>query len=352
MNRSSLTISVIEMLIRNRRWWVVPVCILVFFTGIKGADPGSGYKKMQEEANLLWEAGKTAEAVDRLSRALKEFPEKTYPITANLMALCLEIDDHDKLFEIWEYGLKRGYFYHIHARGARLKILKNRREFRRLAEENRRLRALAQENNQPLLEVRMPDNYIKGKKYPVLIVLHGYGRSNETMKPWYRSPVIYREYILAFFQSSRIIGTQAYFWQVGPESRKDIGACYRQMVRQYPVDVSKVVIGGMSAGAAAALDAVLHQTIPVRGFILNCPAINRQPGETLLRSAADSGIRGTIITGKKDHGFAGQENLARGFQQVGLAHRFIVNPHLGHNFPGDFPKQLDIALAHIFVQPD
>lgn len=333
----------------NGRWCLIISCVLLLFTVLTTAD-GGAYKKMWEEADALWEAGKTDRSIDRLSRALKEFPAYTYPITARLLNLSLETGNHDKLFEIWEYGLTRGYFYHLHLRGPRLKSLESRRDFVRLDKENQRLRTLAQENTSPLLEVRMPDNYLKGKKYPVLIVLHGYGRNNAKMKPWFRSNAIDRDYITAFFQSSRIIGTQAFYWKVGPESRRDIETCFQQMIRQYPVDVSKVVISGMSAGAEAALDAVLHGTIPVLGFILNCPPGHRLPEESLLRGAVDSGIRGTIITGKKDHAFKQQEKLVRRFQQAGLNHRFIVNPHLGHRFAGDFPHQLDRALAHIFSQ--
>lgn len=346
----------IKLIKTNHTWWLALVCIVFFFTGANGtehknAKPENQYKKMREAVDILWSEGKTGDSIRRLSKGLNQFPRKTYEITADLVDLCLRIEDYDQMFKYWSYGLARGYFYHLHAHGPRVNRLKARPQFEKLSKENRRLRALAQEKTKPVLDVRMPGNYVKGKKYPVLIVLHGYGRNNERMKPWFRSPLLDREYIAAFFQSSRIIGTRAFYWQVGPMSREDIKTCYRQLVRQYPVDESKIVISGMSAGAGAALDAVLHQTVPARGFILNCPAVDQLPPETLLRRSTGLGIKGTVITGERDHGFKNQEKLVKEFQKAGLEHRFIVKSNLGHRFPADFSHQLDSALAHIFELP-
>ena len=104
----------------NKLRWAIPAfCFLILFTATIQAQGPKPYDKMRQEVDTLLDAGKTAEAIQRLNRALNQFPGNTYSITSDILHLCLQTKDFDRLFKTWEYGLERGYFFHIHAHGPR-----------------------------------------------------------------------------------------------------------------------------------------------------------------------------------------------------------------------------------------
>ncbi|MCP4151304.1 MAG: esterase family protein [bacterium] len=324
------------------------VILLIFSSNIRGEEMEGGYSRLETGAFGVWEKGELARAMSIFENALKKYPDKTYDITGHMMTLSLETKDYDKLFSTWKYGMERGCFYHLHVHGPQLKALKKEQPFAAIWKENLRLRERAAKSATPVLDIRLPNDFRKEEKYPVLIVFHGYGRSNEKMMHWFDSPVLKKKYIVAFFQSSNILGNRAFGWRVGEQSRKDIEVCYKQLRRDYPIKTKKVVIAGMSLGATVALDAYLNGAVPAAGFVFNCP-VNKNPVE---KSAFPAGVsksfKGTIMTGEKDHGLEGQRKLVALFESLGIDCRFFVNPGIGHRFPDDFAARLDKALLHIF----
>jgi ketosteroid isomerase-like protein len=119
------------------------------------------------------------------------------------------------------------------------------------------------------------------------------------------------------------------------------------MVRDYPVDARRLVVGGFSSGGVASLDLVLHDAIPARGFVALCPG--RPPDFTpeAVRDAVARGVRGALLTTEMDGRHQDQRAMAAILEAEGMVHRFVVTPDVGHWFPDDLAESIDEALALI-----
>jgi predicted esterase len=121
------------------------------------------------------------------------------------------------------------------------------------------------------------------------------------------------------------------------------------LVGEYPVDTKQVIIGGFSQGGQMALDIAINNIIPTIGFVALKPGGDIPDDFNLeaVKRAVKQGLRGSIITGEKDHSLADQEKMVKIFEQAKLPHRFIINKDQGHWFTKDFPQQLEDAINHI-----
>ncbi len=343
------------MIIRNRlekkqsgRALILPI-MLILFTLSAGADGQnrSSYEKIKAKAFTLWDQQDTTAAYRMFESAMIQFPKEQYEISRYLIDLALIQGKYQRMLRVWEEGLERGdyYFIHLHSRKKKEK-LRSFRKYDFLMHRNRELIARAQKKSRPVLDLVLPEQYSEQKRYPVYIFLHGYGRNNRLMKRWFTAPSMRREYIIVFFQSSTILGKDAFGWKIGERSRQDIVTCYRELLKNPLVDPDRIVIGGMSIGGTIAIDVALNRIIPVRGFIVNCPA-KLQPSLESLRTAKQKGVKGLIITGERDFNLPAQEKLMDQFKKAGFPCEILIQPKLGHHFSQDFSHKVYRGLLRI-----
>lgn len=289
-----------------------------------------------------WDKGEFNACIKMLDEAVKIFPAKRYLISEHKLYISFDMKDYDSFFTLWRKYQKEGFFYYFHFHKVPRSFLNDSR-YKELNHKNRKLRSEAQLKTEAEISVILPENYIKGKNYPVYIFLHGYGRSNKKMMRWIDPDLLKKEYILAYFQSSVILGNDSFKWTVGSEvSRKDVKECFRKLKADYSVDTDRVVIGGMSAGGAVALDIVAENTIPVRGYIVNCPALK---GRVELSDRIK--VPGTIITGEFDRNIKYQKEFASKSNKKDAKCEIIVQKGLGHHFSKDFSLKISAALSRI-----
>jgi predicted esterase len=113
------------------------------------------------------------------------------------------------------------------------------------------------------------------------------------------------------------------------------------------VDTNRVLIGGMSAGGFMSLDVVVHNVLPVTGYVVNCPGVPSDFEPAMADQMRQRGVRGVILTGEKDFGLAPLKELVAVFTKAGVPHRFTVIPGMGHEVPDDFPARLAAALIEV-----
>lgn len=123
---------------------------------------------------------------------------------------------------------------------------------------------------------------------------------------------------------------------------------YQQIKRKYAVDPNRVMVGGASAGGIIATTIAQNATIPVSGAILAFPGPPPGLTEAKLRQATERGMRVALLTGELDGAIKIQKDLGVLFDKAGLPNRFVVFPGIGHQFPKDFPAQIDISLEFIW----
>ena len=82
---------------------------------------------------------------------------------------------------------------------------------------------------------------------------------------------------------------------------------------QYPVNTGQVVIGGVSAGGAMAIDVSIDGVIPTAGFIGVCPGKPTEFDKMKVRMAREKNIKGVIIGGEEDENLPSKRKWSRCF---------------------------------------
>jgi len=331
---------------------IISVLVLSFVCAdgrIQEEKQFASYQEMRAHVGSLYQQKKYAEAAEILEKALIQFPDHLHANSFNLALMYVQLGETEKALEILEYGLERGIWYgkydFLNEIWTPLKTLNGFAVFER---KNEARRMEVQNKVEPKLEVFTPENYDRGKKYPLFIALHGGGENIEGFKPQWTSPLLKKEFIVAFPQSSQVVTMTGYSWTEDMElTKKEIREAYEKILEKFPVDASQVIIGGFSSGGVATLEVVLDNVIPVAGFVVLCPAKPEDFTAEKVGEARDRGIRGTLITTEMDNRLPDQKAMAEIMKTEGLDHKFIVTPNIGHWYPENLAEMIDAAIAHI-----
>jgi predicted esterase len=174
---------------------------------------------------------------------------------------------------------------------------------------------------------------------------------DELSKPHWNSTQLGAHYLVAFIQSYLHYGMEGFGWARNDKrAREGTRGCFEEIVQRYRVDVSRVLIGGISAGAMMAMEVAIDDVVPIAGFVGVCPVM---PGKDVFNAekvlgATERGQRAVLIAGGNDTALLPQaKDMVEIFKQAGFPHRFVVVPGLGHEYPGDFSARLDTALTYI-----
>ena len=307
------------------------------------------YQKMRAHIGKLYLQKKYAEAAEILEKALTQFPDHLHANVFNLALMCVQLGEHEKALNALEYGLDHGVWFGKYEMNNEIWApLKEAERFTVFMQKNEEKRQGAQKSVQPKLEVLVPENYDKSKKYPLFIALHGGGENIEVFKPQWTSDLLEKEFIVAYPQSSQMITMNGYNWTEDIElTKKEIKKAYEKVLKDFPVDSSRVIVGGFSSGGVASLEVILDETVPAIGFVVLCPAKPDGFSSEKVAEAKTRGIRGTMITSEMDPRLQDQKAMAVIMKAQGLPHEFIVTPNIGHWYPENLAELIDTAIAHI-----
>jgi|GEM_PF-4368785 len=210
-------------------------------------------------------------------------------------------------------------------------------------------RNIARLGARPACQVHLPDRAGEGPM-PLLLALHGDGLDGtieDFRGQWGPREVVDRGCIMAYLQSSQILGHGFYGWMRDLEAaRRDARDCVRDLLSQYSIDRDRIIVGGFSGGAYAALDLAFSGAVRARGVIAMSPAA-RPPsvdGDAVAK-AARSGMHAFLTEGEQALP-APADGLASLFESQGLAHRYLVHPG-GHDVPVDLAGAVDEAFRII-----
>jgi predicted esterase len=129
--------------------------------------------------------------------------------------------------------------------------------------------------------------------------------------------------------------------------KKEFTEIYHQILGNYPVDDSKIIFAGMSAGGKKALDFTLHNYFPVSGLVLNCPVVPENVTDSMITNFAETDKKLGILTGGNDFALEGQQKLVSTIDSLGGQTRIFVTEDLGHSFAENFTQLLDDYLRWV-----
>lgn len=326
------------------------IIITIFVFGLSAAASAPQEKtfaQVQDHLAQLYEKKDFKAAVQVLEKAKKQFPDHAYDVALSLMWVHMEgLQQNDKAIEAAQWGLTKGAFFALDELAQYYPDFAKQPGFKTLLKENNRIKAGAVAKAKVTYDVVKPTTFSADKKHPLFIVLHGGSGNKEQMIKLWKSEIVSREFLVAAVDSSQMMGMKMFTWENLETARKDIKFVYDDIISKYPVDTTKVFIGGWSMGSRTAIDTALRQVIPVTGFTAFAPGLGE--GYTLpgLDAAVAKGLKGTIVVGDKDHNLKDAEKIAT-ILKTKLDVRFIVIPGQKHRPPKDLPAKLDEAVKHV-----
>jgi predicted esterase len=261
-----------------------------------------------------------------------------------------QMGEYSKVLDYLEYGLERNFFYFI---SPSLKShlsddLLDR--FEKITLRNERLKNAAQKEATVQYEVLTPEGYSKQNAYPLFIILNGANETIEYMKTYWTSPRLKKEFITTFIRSSEVSSSKGFTWYMRiPQGRQEILECYYQIIKHYHIDRNRILIGGFSVGGTMAIDVMLNNVIPVKGFLAACPGKPESFDSEKVKKATAQGMTGILIAGENDYYRPYQTDMIKNFKEAGFHYHFIVIPQSGHAVPEDFSQIIDGALIKFQV---
>jgi len=321
------------------------LCV-IYITAYSQFDKFTTYEELGSIAREYFQSNNLDSAIVVREYARIKFPEHDKNATLILDFLYLRNNQDSKSLENWDYGLKKRYFF-----GLSLNWNKNRfkdnHEFNRLAKIDKQIGDSLSNLAHVEYEVVLPTNYSTDKEYPILFVFHGNNRNLQQVRTIWTTDVIKDEFIAVYLQSYIYMSNSAYQWRLNDEkTNKEFKEIYEQIIKQYPVNKSKVIFSAMSMGGSIAIDYAFNQFVPVSGLVLNCPVIP-SISDSSINTFVDKNKKIAIITGENDWALKSQKSLIYKVDSLEGNSKITVNEGLGHQFAKDFSTKLDGYLEWI-----
>ncbi len=228
-----------------------------------------------------------------------------------------------------------------------LKPLQGLPEYERMVAVCKERHAAAQAASKPVLVVRKPVK--SAKSPPVLIALHGHGSTTESeLTNWEKACPM--GWLVAAIQSSQQAWPGAYTWIDRDKAQEEIVVQYKSLCAQYPIDLSRVIIGGFSQGAALAIRLALNGSIPVCGFLaVSLGMIDQQLLTAWAETTRGQAVRGYLVAGGKDQRYEFFKRICATLPNHGILCQMEDHPELGHLFPADFERSLESGLKFLLA---
>jgi predicted esterase len=295
----------------------------------------------------LHEAGRFRDALDRVEAAAPSFPDRAEAIVYWRACLHTLLGESGTAIEAFRSGIEAGLWWDpsMLPRDPDLAALRDSPELTAIVQTCEARLVDARATASPGLEVARATS--RETPRTLLIALHWRGRDPAEHNAHWRSAAG-SSATLAFPRSSQQTGMASFGWDDRDLAQRELADVYRRLERTEPFDPACVVAGGVSQGAALAIQLTLAgDVVPARGFIAVVPAIRTAAFDNLLPDAAARGVRGWIISGERDYGRADAESLHARLNAAGIACGLEVVPGLGHDIPDDFATRLSVAMSFV-----
>ncbi len=211
-----------------------------------------------------YEAGDYPAALESAEKLADSYPE--HAVHTILWRVCLtgRLGRADEALRLFEMGQKTGYWWSERElrQDPDLEALQGLPEFEKLLDANAALHKAAQTGSKPDLRVFEPDSSVPSPP-PWLIALHGRGYTpdNDNAPDWKQACSL--GWLVALPRSSQFCWSNAYGWDDRELAGQEIIATYAALRARYAIDPERLVIAGMSQGAALAIHMALGGKLPV-----------------------------------------------------------------------------------------
>lgn len=189
--------------------------------------------------------------------------------------------------------------------------------------------------------------------YPLLIAIHGNGfNAMHSSNHW--ACAADAGWLVFHPLAKRLVGYGGHWWAAHEENREIIERQAEENLLQYPIDYSRVILGGFSKGGETAMVLALLGWLGAKGFItIGAGGYYHMKPELWLPSleSPPSGLRGVAMYNAYDLERSEAENQTlKMMQAAGIGSQIDKYPTEGHVFPEDFPVRFQKAVDFV-LQP-
>lgn len=285
--------------------------------------------------------------------AVKRFPEK--PALTHLWALdfLLSLGKKEEAIKVLKHGFHHGAWWSPKLLITGFQELEDHPDFPRIIELARERFNEEKVNAKAELVVRTPREYSGEKDYPLLLVLHGAFSNNDNSQHTWTSILEKKPILLALLQSSQIMSSDHFVWDDEDIALRDVKNALSVLVRNYRIDNSKIILGGVSHGAEIALVALFSGSTPANGFISVIPSVGAFMKQFVKKDALlrwKGNARGFIIAGEKDPRYRNTQIVYEFLTKQGINCQFCSVLNSGHTIPNDFDLVLERAINFVLTE--
>jgi predicted esterase len=306
------------------------------------------FRELSDQLVVLYNQHNFEDASQLLEEHRASFPEQAARITFWRMCMLSLAGRPAEVISVFQQGLDAGQWWSQELfADPDLDSVRELPEFQRLAaraEERHQEERTRIPRDQAIL---LPEPPASGK-YPLLIALHGRHGSKEVHLEFWEV-ARRRGWLVVSPQSTQPLFPGAYCWDNPAQGMADVLYSYEQVLEQYEIDTRHVIIAGFSQGSGLALYTALSGQIPARGFI-GIASWWADPKSLIPQTEAAKQLRGYFITGEKDHTFDTAKEIQKTLKESGIRFEEETHADLAHEFPSDFERSFDQAIAFIFKE--
>lgn len=285
--------------------------------------------------------------------AIKQFPERPTLTHSWALDCLLSLGKKRKAIEVLEHGLHHGAWWSPKLFKTDWKGLEDQPGFHEILEVLRRRFAEETAVSKAELIVRTPEKYSLEKDYPLLLILHGAYSNNENSQHAWMSILKKRPILLAFLQSSQIMSSEHFVWDNEDRALRDVKSALSIVLRNYRINSSKVILGGVSRGAEIALLSLFSGSTRTDGFISVIPSVGAFMKRFIEKASPmkkKDFVRGFIITGEKDPRHPNTKIVYKFLKEQGIACQFYPVSETGHTIPENFDMILNRAINFVLKE--
>jgi len=249
---------------------------------------------------------------------------------------------------IFKEGHQRGFFYFLHPAIPRYKPYLEFSEFEDLVRVDRQLYEKALETSFTSYKLDLPQGFNPKKSYPLFLIFHGGNRNLRKVREHWNEEQLNKQFIKVYLQSYRHFDSESFTWRSGdPRSDNDLREIYEEIRLAYPIDTSRILVSGMSAGATYATGMALRGIIPVSGILAFCPGLPVEMTSNEPFRPASSDIRIYLLGGENDFYRDSQQKLITNFEEMGLIYRYRLVEGMAHQYPFEEARYIREGLDFI-----
>jgi predicted esterase len=289
---------------------------------------------------------KKAQALLNLNE--KCFQDKWFELSKEKIYLNEKLGNFHENFSVFTSGHEKGYFYLIHPNLPKYKPYLELAGFDSIAKIDLQLRREAITNSKTLFEVELPLNYNSENDYPLILIFHGGGSNFSKVKKHWNSEKLTNEFIKIYLQSYRHYDSDTYGWSSGDaRTYSDIIAILNELKPKYPIDTSRIIVAGISAGGTCAIDLAINQIIPITGFLTFCPGIPKAYTDDFIIPTPELNIAGYIVGGEDDYYLSKQLQLVELLIKATIKNKHTTIPGMGHQYPLNEEKYITEGIEFL-----